>query len=290
MRRLPAVGEDFAGYRLEEQLGAGAAGAVYRVRNPRLHRAEAMKVLIPPRAPGAAARWRRRLRAEISCAATLTAPNTVALFDAGAERGLGWYTMRLVAGVSLRDELAATPPRAHPAHEVIGVVHDIAGCLDAMAAARPALVHGDVTPGNIMIRRSGGVFESAVLIDFGVAVLAEVAARGAGRRIAGTVPYLAPEVLEHGRQTAAGDVFGLGCVAYEMIRGHRAFPPREIPAAARARRRRPPPAGRGPAVDRALRRALDPDPARRPVRAGLFAEELTTAIIGGAGGWIPNWG
>lgn len=280
MVRMPVVGSTFAGYRLDEEIGSGNMGTVFKAWNPGLHRHEALKVLTAPEPSDVADRMRKLFRDEVRIAATLRAPNIISVFDGGEVDGLPWYTMTYVEGASLGEELASYPPRIYGVHEVIAIVHDLAQALDALTEMTPPVVHGDVKPSNIMVERSRGSFTSAMLVDFGVATTAEVGSAGAGGRVAGSLPYMAPEILGSGRVSAAGDQYALACTAHELLAGAKAFPASDIAEARRRHGGPPPSTGYGARVDRVLHRALAADPGKRWSTSSEFSDELGAALIG----------
>ncbi|MGV3113284.1 serine/threonine-protein kinase [Corynebacterium freneyi] len=280
MVRMPAVGSTFAGYRLDEEIGSGNMGTVFKAWNPRLHRHEALKVLAAPEPSDVADRMRNLFRDEARIAAALRAPNMISVLDGGEDDGLPWYTMTYVEGASLGEELASYPPRGYGVHEVIAIVHDLAQALDALSEMTPPVVHGDVKPSNIMVERSRGSFTSAILVDFGVATTAEAGSAGVGGRVAGSLPYMAPEILGSGRVSAAGDQYALACTAHELLAGAKAFPASDVAEARRRHGEPPPSTGYGVRVDRVLHRALAADPGKRWSTCSEFSDELGAALIG----------
>lgn len=280
MSAIPDVGSMFAGYRLDEKVGAGNMGVVFKAWNPTLHRHEALKVLTTPEPPDVAERMRVLFRNEVRIAASLRAPNIISVFDGGEVDGLPWYTMTYVAGESLGEELSSYPPKVYGVHEVIAIVHDLAQALDALAEMTPPVVHGDVKPSNIMVERASGTFRSAMLVDFGVATVAEVGSAGADGRVAGSLPYMAPEILRSGSISAAGDQYALACTAHELLSGAKAFPAADVAEARKRHGERPPATGFGQSVDAVMHRALASTPDDRWPSCSAFANELGAALIG----------
>lgn len=288
MAGIPAAGSTFAGYRLDEVIGSGNMGTVFKAWNPVLHRHEALKVLSVPEEADVADRMRELFRDEIRIAANLRAPNIISVFDGGDVEGLPWYTMTYAEGDSLGEELASFPPKIYEVHEVIAIVHDVAEALDALANMSPPVVHGDVKPSNIMAERSHGAFSSAMLVDFGVATTAEVGSVGAGGRVAGSLPYMAPEILRSGKVSAAGDQYALACTAHELLAGAKAFPAADVAEARQRHGGKPPSTGYGVNVDRVMHRAMAADPGKRWSTCSEFANNLGAALVGAETGRRRN--
>ena len=221
-------------YRLEESLGEGGMGRVYRAYDERLQRYVALKVLHVARVEGGGsttASGPARLLREARSAAALDHPNAVAIFDvgeatvAGEEERVPFIAMELIEGQSLRAFIGAS---AVTLREKLGWLTDIARAL-AAAHAR-GLVHRDVKQENVMIRRDGVV----KVLDFGIArrapsgkvdgdaatqaraVLDTFTAEGV---VVGTPFYMAPEQMRGEGVTGRADQFSWGVVAYELVSG-----------------------------------------------------------------------
>ena len=209
-------------YQIENLLGAGGMGEVYKARDTRLDRTVAIKVL--PSAFSDDPTLRQRLEREARAVSALDHPNICALYDIGNEKGLDFIVMQYVAGETLAARLERGPL----------TVDDVctfgAQIADALAAAhRRGIVHRDLKPGNVMLNRDG-----VRLLDFGLAkqhepLSADVSATTmttpltGARTIVGTMHYMAPEQLEGRSVDPRTDIFALGAVLYEMITGRRAF-------------------------------------------------------------------
>ena len=152
------IGSDFLGYRIEELIGRGGMGVVYRAYDLRLKRTVALKLVAPSLARDE--RFRERFARESELVMSLEHPNVVPIYDAGDVDGRVYLAMRLVDGTDLRSLLRAEgalePDRA------IAICAQIAAALDA-AHAR-GLVHRDVKPSNVLLDSSGHVY----LADFGL--------------------------------------------------------------------------------------------------------------------------
>jgi hypothetical protein len=210
-----AIGSDFVGYRIEELVGRGGMGVVYRAFDLRLKRTVALKLVAPSLARDE--RFRRRFGRESELVMSLEHPNVVPIYDAGAVDGQLYLAMRLVDGSDLgsvlRAEGALDPQRA------LAICSQIASALDA-AHAR-GLVHRDVKPSNVLLDRAEHVY----LADFGLTDRLQDRPGEAGDdRSLGTPAYLAPEQLEGTRVDGSADVYSLGCLLYECLVGEAVFP------------------------------------------------------------------
>ena len=213
-------------YEVQEPLGAGGMGEVYRARDTRLDRTVAIKILPAHLSdnPDAKQRFDREARAISS----LNHPNICTLHDVGHQDGIDYLVMEHLEGETLADRLRKGPL---PLEQVLRVGAEI--CQGLEKAHRSGVVHRDLKPANIMLTKSG-----VKLLDFGLAK-PTIAAVGVGSSsaslatmsqpltvegmIVGTFQYMAPEQLEGKDADVRSDVFALGTVLYEMITGRRAF-------------------------------------------------------------------
>jgi class 3 adenylate cyclase/streptogramin lyase len=208
------MGAEFLGYRIEEQIGRGGMGVVYKAYDLRLKRTVALKLVTPELALDE--RFRERFARETELAISLEHPNVVPIHDAGDVAGRLYLAMRLVAGTDLRKLLRAEgalePSRA------LAICRQVANALDAAHAK--GLVHRDVKPSNILLDEAEHVY----LADFGLTRrLEEKGALASEGRSVGTPAYLAPEQIEGGRVDGRADVYSLGCVLYECLTGDTPF-------------------------------------------------------------------
>jgi tRNA A-37 threonylcarbamoyl transferase component Bud32/Tfp pilus assembly protein PilF len=197
-------------YRLEQRIGSGAMGAVYRATDQVLKREVAVKLL----QAGVLARPEQveRFRREAETLAALRHRNVVAVHDAGATQdGAQFLVMDLLRGRSLLAALEGAP--SGPA-AIAAWAHDVA---DGLAAAhRIGVRHRDVKPSNVWITDDG----RAVLLDFGIAARSDGAALTGTGQLLGSPCYLAPEqAAGRGRDDVAADVYGLGATLYHMLGG-----------------------------------------------------------------------
>jgi GAF domain-containing protein len=275
-------------YRIEQLLGRGGMGAVYRARDMRLDRLVAVKVVRPELLEDQDAR--RRFRREAQIVARLQHPGIVSIFDFGTLTGGGAYlVMELVRGEDLRRVLHREG-RLEPARAVKILV---AVCAAIEAAHLEGVLHRDLKPENILL--PGGDIEAKVL-DFGVAKLVADAApaesESAGETLAaltmagtiiGTPAYMAPEQLSASALGPRTDVFALGVIAYEMLCGDLPFSRGSLTDVILAQARGAQPlTERDPDIpaplDRAVRRALEMTPDERPATPHAFASEVLQAF------------
>jgi class 3 adenylate cyclase/DNA-binding beta-propeller fold protein YncE len=271
------IGAEFLGYRIEEQIGHGGMGIVYRAYDLRLKRTVALKLVTPELALDE--RFRERFARETELAISLEHPNVVPIHDAGDVAGRLYLAMRLVAGTDLRKLLRAEgalePSRA------LAICRQVANALDAAHAK--GLVHRDVKPSNILLDEAEHVY----LADFGLTRRLEEkgALAGEGRSV-GTPAYLAPEQIEGERVDGRADVYSLGCVLYECLAGEAPFVHGSRLAVAWAHLEEEPPSAseRGSdlpeAIDAVLRGAMakSPDERYRSCAALIEAAEAALGI------------
>lgn len=201
-------GQTFARYTIEDLLGAGGMGEVYRAHDTTLRRKVALKVIHPDlQVPDAAERLVREARA----AAALSHPNTIAIHDLGETDGVVYLVMELVSGVPLRVFVGDT---SVPAVKKLRWLVDVARGL--AAAHRAGLVHRDVKPTNVMVSDEGMV----KVLDFGLARPVEGAsARTDVNLVVGTPRYMAPELFSGLPADARSDEYAFGVTAYELLTG-----------------------------------------------------------------------
>jgi tetratricopeptide (TPR) repeat protein len=253
-------------YRIVRELGRGGMGIVYLAEDTLLKRSVAYKVL-PAAIHGDAKAVEEFLR-EARIAASLLHPNIVTVYDAGTA-GQGLYlVMEYVEGKTLMGLLGQRPRFKLP--EVLLVAKQVGAGLEH-AHAR-GVVHGDITPTNVMVSTS----RTVKITDFGLAKTRE-RALATTTTIRGTPPYMAPEQIHGTGMTARSDLYALACTLYHMATGAPPFTEGDVlyhhlhtPA--------PSPATRVPnlpeAFCRALLRGLEKDPPKRPEGIREFLAEL----------------
>ncbi|MDT7742296.1 MAG: hypothetical protein QOE59_1374, partial [Actinomycetota bacterium] len=270
------IGAGIGRYRLEELLGRGGMGEVWRAYDTGRERWVALKLLLEPLAQDE--EFVARFRREARLAARLSDPHILPIHDFGELEGRLYIDMRMVDGPYLAKVVARGPV---PPDRTAAIVSQVASALDA--AHTGGLVHRDVKPANVLLAARDPVF--AYLTDFGVAAEQN---RSDGLTEAGTVigtlAYLAPETFEGIPPGPASDVYALGCVLAEMLIGHPPFKTSTPAQALRAHVNEPPPRpserdSRVPAAfDDVVARAMAKDPARRYRSAGELGADLVAAV------------
>lgn len=259
-------------YQVEQLLGRGGTGTVYRARDVRLDRLVAVKVVRAGMLGDAVAR--QRFRREAQLLSGLQHPSIVSIFDYGTLPDGGAYlVMELVRGEDLRTVLQREGRIGLPrALRILSAV-----CEAVEAAHRDGVLHGDLKPENILLPGDG---VEAKVLDFGLAkVVPDPALLNAGGVIFGTPAYMAPERLRGLEPDARSDIFSLGAVAFEMLTGELPFGRGPLADIVLAQARGVPRFAadvRVPSdLEDAVRTALDPDPDRRPPTAKSFESLMT---------------
>jgi eukaryotic-like serine/threonine-protein kinase len=270
-------------YRIDEEIGRGGMGVVYRATDTRLGRPVAIKML--PAEATADAERNRRFVQEARSASALNHPHIVTIYDIDEDAGTTFIAMELVDGAPL-DRLLGQAPL--PVAKALEYGAQIASALEAAHAG--GLVHRDIKPANIMITSDG----RAKILDFGIAKLVE---RGAGEptmtalgtlpgTVVGTAAYMSPEQAEGRPVDARSDIFSLGAVLYEMLAGRRPFVGNsDLGLLSAILQAQPPPlrtvrADVPTSVQAIVDRCLAKDPGERYQNAGALRAELSGAHAG----------
>jgi serine/threonine-protein kinase len=222
LRTEAAQGRRLGQYTLEEQIGAGGMGMVYRASHAMLRRPTAIKLLPPDRAGEASL---VRFEREVQLTAQLSHPNTVAIYDYGrTPGGLFYYAMEYLDGIDLEDLVRHYG--SQPPGRVISILEQVCGSLSE--AHGRGLVHRDIKPANIILTERGGEPDVAKVLDFGlVKPLATDSldpSVSASTVLTGTPLFMSPEAIatpENGDPRS--DLYALGAVGYFLLTGHPVF-------------------------------------------------------------------
>lgn len=247
-------------YQIEQILGRGGMGVVYRATDLTLGENVALK-LVPCDAqehPEAAQRFRQ----EVRLSRRVTHPNVIRVHDLGEHSDTLYMTMELIVGRTLQNVVRNEAPMA--VHRAVELVRTVAVALGAAHAA--GIIHRDLKPTNVLIEEATG---RIVLSDFGIARLLQEDL-GLTQGIVGTMSYMAPEQALNGHVDERTDLYSLGIVFYEMLLGERPTGPSTHVTARLARE-----SGRiPPRLMDLLIRCLAVDAALRPESAAAFVAAL----------------
>lgn len=219
------VGKHIGRYEIQSRIGVGGMGEVYRALDTELHRPVALKFLRPDVASDE--KRMQRFIQEARAASALNHPNILTVYEIGQIDGTRFFASEFVDGTTLRTALAS---RRMKLIEVLDVAIQVASALVAAHAA--GIVHRDIKPDNIMLRRDGYV----KVLDFGLAKITERMSQSIDTEAAtqalvntdpgsvmGTAHYMSPEQASAKEVDARTDIWSLGCVLYEMVTGHSPF-------------------------------------------------------------------
>ena len=289
---------ELGSYRLEEKLGEGGMGEVWRARHRMLARPAAIKLIRPAVAGdarvGVSKEAVRRFEREAQVIARLRSPHTVDLFDFGiADDGVFYYVMELLDGLdadTLLRRFGPTPPE-----RAVYLLRQV--CHSLSEAESYGLVHRDIKPANIFLCRYGEDFDFVKVLDFGIVKSAHEADAGPGHTqenaVHGTPAFIAPEQAMGSALDGRADIYATGCVAYWLLTGQFVFTAdspmglllqhaQAAPTPPSARTDLPIPA----ALDRLVLSCLAKDPADRPQTARELSRRL--AELEGVGAWTQD--
>lgn len=268
----PAELPEVSGYRVERVLGYGGMGIVYRAWHLRLDRAVALKMLLA----GSYARpeQRDRFLREAQAVAALRHPNIVPIHDAGEVDGRPYFTMELIEGGDLADQIQGAPQTPRQAADLVATIANA-----VHTAHQCGIVHRDLKPNNILLTEDG----TPKVTDFGLARRmegdGELTFTGAPL---GTPSYMAPEQArgDKGAVGPATDVYSLGAILYELLTGRPPFRSDTVSATLHqvANQEPVPPRRLNPRVPRDLDticlKCLHKEPHKRYASAQALAEDL----------------
>ena len=218
VRRAARLGQ----YTLEDKIGEGGMGAVYRARHAMLRRPTAIKLL---RRRVASPETLARFEREVQLTSQLTHPNTIAIYDYGrTPEGIFYYAMEYLDGITL-DQLVAERRPAAGAARVVHILRQVCGSL--AEAHRIGLVHRDIKPANVILCERGGTPDVVKVLDFGL--VKDLEARNepgvtSFDHVVGTPMFMAPEgVIAAANVSPRSDVYSVGAVAYALVTGENVF-------------------------------------------------------------------
>ena len=265
-------------YEVQEYVGRGAMGVVYRAFHDGLARPAAVKVL-QALAPDSDALG--RFRREAQSIAQMRHPNILNVFDFGEYEGMPYMIVEYVPGGALDGRLTRGQPL--PREEAVRLLKGIAGGLDY--AHSLGVVHRDIKPANVLL----GPGEAPILADFGLAKLLQSSSLKSMTGVAtGTPAYMAPEQATGTPVGPAADRYALATMAYQLLTGTVPFQNEGILELLYAHVHRPPDAAssRNPElnehVDAVLARGLAKDPEERWSSCADFVDRLEAALTGRA--------
>jgi serine/threonine protein kinase len=223
VKKDPLLGCEFEGrYKLKARLGAGGMGSVYLAEQLKVGRWVALKILHANFAEKKTEL--RRFEQEARAIASLQHPNSIRLFDFGqTEEGIPYLVMEFLAGDDLATLLKDTGPLE--TGRVVSLAIQAFGALSEAHAK--GIVHRDLKPANLFVTHITGEGETLKVLDFGIAkvkgpLAADMTLTQKGTTI-GSPRYMAPEQARALEITSATDIYGMGCILYEMLTGRSVF-------------------------------------------------------------------
>ncbi len=270
-------------YVLEQKIGEGGMGEVYRARHGMMRRPSALKLM---RADNVAASSLLRFEREVQLTSRLTHPNTITIFDYGRTHdGVFYYAMELLDGATLQRIVAVDGAQAPG--RVMRILTMACGALAEAHAS--GLIHRDIKPANIMLCMQGGERDVVKLLDFGLvkelAVGGDASLTGANT-LTGTPQYMAPEsILAPDSADARTDIYALGAVAYYLLAGSEVFDGKSIvEICSQHLHQNPEPlSARGvavpPELEAVVLACLEKEPDRRPQSAAELRRRLDACIV-----------
>ncbi len=268
-------------YTLEEKIGEGGMGVVYRARHALMRRDTAVKLLLPDRAdPAAIARFEK----EVCLTCQLTHPNTIQVYDYGhTPDGIFYYAMEYLRGLNLHDLIARYGPQPQAR-----VIHILVQICDSLAEAHAlGLIHRDIKPGNIFLTHRGGIADCVKVLDFGLvrefrAPESEAIDSEAETVIEGTPWFMPPEAIQGSAQVdPRSDLYSLGALGYFLLTGQYIFDAETVGEIHEQQLHAEPipPSRRteqpiGADLEQIILRCLAKDPSARPASAKQLHDEL----------------
>jgi serine/threonine protein kinase len=287
--RLKQLGQ----YTLEEKIGEGGMGVVYRARHALMRRDTAVKLLLPDSADADAI---ARFESEVCLTCQLTHPNTIQVYDYGhTPDGVLYYAMEYLRGLNLHELVARFGPQ--PEGRVNYILTHVC---DSLAEAHAlGLIHRDIKPANIFLCHRSGLPDCVKVLDFGLVQeyrtgRPERATEGGNRLIEGTPWFTPPEAIQgSGAIDPRGDIYSLGVLGYYLLTGGYIFDAATVREIHEKQLSAPPVPMRHrtdnpvkPDLEQLLMRCLEKDPAGRPQSVVELRKQL--AACASAGAWTPE--
>lgn len=218
-RQAAVEAKQLGQYRLDEKLGEGAMGTVYRGHHAMLRRQSAIKLLNVDRVNETSI---NRFEQEVQITCNLNNPHTIAIYDYGrTPEGVFYYAMEYLDGINLQELVDKFGPQ--PEGRVAKILDQL--CSSLFEAHSMGLVHRDIKPANVMLNRRGGVPDFVKLLDFGLVRAVDDAKRNKNQEgMAGTPLYMSPESIQTPDLVdARSDLYAVGAVGYFLLTGAPVF-------------------------------------------------------------------
>jgi len=274
MAQFPRVGDHFGRYRIDERIGQGGMGVVFRATDLSFERHVALKVVSAALAESP--EFQRRFEREASLLARLNSPHVIDIFDYGVQDGCPYIATQFIGGGDLGGLLqarGAMPPRlaALLCAQVTDALHD---------AHRAGVVHRDVKPSNVLLRDPDTLDLHAYLCDFGIA-RTEADGLTVPGSVTGTWSYLSPECGKGAPGSSSSDIYAAGCLFWATLTGAPPFRGSDVEVAI-AHQQAPVPQLAGSdeftrQVNLVLTRSLAKDPRHRYADADEMRTDLLAA-------------
>jgi len=218
LRREIQTARRLGQYTLEELIGAGGMGEVYRARHAMLRRPTAVKILLPEKAGEYAI---NRFEQEVQLTSRLTHPNTIAIYDFGrTPDGIFYYAMEYLPGIDLMDLVGRFGPL--PPGRAVHILRQVCGSLGE--AHSIGLIHRDIKAANVILCERGGIPDVAKVVDFGLVKETRHVNPEEVNAIAGTPLYLSPEAFRSPATVGSrSDIYAVGVLGYFLLTGTHPF-------------------------------------------------------------------
>ena len=271
-------------YTLEEKLGAGAMGVVYRGHHAMMRRPTAIKLLDVDKVNDAAI---ERFEREVQITCQLTHPNTIAIYDYGrTPEGVFYYAMEYLDGIDLQTLVEQYGPQ--PESRVIHILRQICGSL--YEAHSRDFVHRDIKPANVMLNRRGGEPDVIKVLDFGLVKALDTekqVSRTTSDSLVGTPLYMSPEAIQSPLSIdSRSDIYAVGAVGYYLLTGEPVFNATSLVELCQKQvdEQPVPPSQRSDQtvseqLENALLSCLDKSRVKRPVTTRDLARQLDTSPL-----------